>query len=77
VTWVQDAVGPLRLPHVLEAIGRIAACYGLTVSNVFHAATATCIPTSRSTDACRPQARVEQASGEIMAACIAAAVRSR
>src|SRR5881296_2425336 len=35
---VQDAVVPRSsLPDVLEAIGRIAAAYGLTVSNVFHA----------------------------------------
>src|SRR5207244_1414046 len=35
---VQDAVVPRSsLPDVLEAIGRIATSYGLTVSNVFHA----------------------------------------
>jgi FAD/FMN-containing dehydrogenase len=70
---VQDAVVPRSaLPHVLEAIGRIAAGYGLTVSNVFHAGDGNLHP-NISFDGRVPglKARVEQASGEIMAACIA------
>src|SRR6266436_1718755 len=71
---VQDAVVPRSaLPHVLEAIGRIAAGYGLTVSNVFHAGDGNLHP-NISFDGRIPglKARVEQASGEIMAVCIAA-----
>ncbi len=71
---VQDAVVPRSaLPHVLEAIGRIAAAYGLTVSNVFHAGDGNLHP-NISFDGRVPglRARVEQASGEIMAVCIAA-----
>src|SRR6267143_143899 len=71
---VQDAVVPRSaLPHVLEAIGRIAAGYGLTVSNVFHAGDGNLHP-NISFDGRVPglKARVEQASGEIMAVCIAA-----
>src|SRR6266404_2167685 len=70
---VQDAVVPRSsLPDVLEAIGRIAAAYGLTVSNVFHAGDGNLHP-NISFDGRVPglKARVEQASGEIMAACIA------
>src|SRR6266508_2938462 len=71
---VQDAVVPRSsLPDVLEAIGRIAAAYGLTVSNVFHAGDGNLHP-NISFDGRVPglRARVEQASGEIMAVCIAA-----
>src|SRR5882724_6158933 len=71
---VQDAVVPRSaLPHVLEAIGRIAAAYGLTVSNVFHAGDGNLHP-NISFDGRVPglKARVDQASGEIMAVCIAA-----
>src|SRR5467141_1683824 len=71
---VQDAVVPRSaLPDVLEAIARIAAGYGLTVSNVFHAGDGNLHP-NISFDGRIPglKARVEQASGEIMAVCIAA-----
>ncbi len=71
---VQDAVVPRSaLPDVLETIGRIAAGYGLTVSNVFHAGDGNLHP-NISFDGRVPglKARVEAASGEIMAACIAA-----
>jgi glycolate dehydrogenase FAD-linked subunit len=71
---VQDAVVPRSaLPDVLETIGRIAAEYGLTVSNVFHAGDGNLHP-NISFDARVPglKARVEAASAEIMEACIAA-----
>src|SRR5712691_9553886 len=71
---VQDAVVPRSsLPDVLEAIGRIAAAYELTVSNVFHAGDGNLHP-NISFDGRVPglKARVDQASGEIMAVCIAA-----
>src|SRR6266852_6115977 len=71
---VQDAVVPRSaLPHVLEAIARIAGGYGLTVSNVFHAGDGNLHP-NISFDGRIPglKARVEQASGEIMAVCIGA-----
>ena len=71
---VQDAVVPRSaLPDVLETIERIAAGYHLTVSNVFHAGDGNLHP-NISFDGRVPglTARVESASGEIMAACIAA-----
>src|SRR6267154_5076843 len=71
---VQDAVVPRSaLPDVLEAIARIAGGYGLTVSNVFHAGDGNLHP-NISFDGRVPglKARVDQASGEIMAVCIAA-----
>ena len=71
---VQDAVVPRSaLPDVLETIGRIAAEYRLTVSNVFHAGDGNLHP-NISFDGRVPglKARVDAASGEIMAACIAA-----
>ncbi len=71
---VQDAVVPRSaLPDVLEAIGRIAAAYGLTVSNVFHAGDGNLHP-NISFDGRLPglKARVEAASGEMMTVCIAA-----
>jgi glycolate oxidase subunit GlcD len=71
---VQDAVVPRSaLPDVLERIGQIAAQYGLTVSNVFHAGDGNLHP-NISFDGRVPglKARVDAASGEIMAACIAA-----
>src|SRR6266581_1717462 len=71
---VQDAVVPRStLPDVLEAIGRIAATYGLTISNVFHAGDGNLHP-NISFDGRIPglRERVDAASGEIMAACIAA-----
>src|SRR3989475_3236106 len=66
---VQDAVVPRSsLPDVLEAIGRIAAAYALTVSNVFHAGDGNLHP-NISFDGRVPglKARVDQASGQIMA----------
>ena len=71
---VQDAVVPrTALPDVLETIAGIAATYGLVVSNVFHAGDGNLHP-NISFDATdnAMRARVETASGEIMAACIAA-----
>jgi len=70
---VQDAVVPRStLPGVLEAIGEIAARYGLRVSNVFHAGDGNLHP-NISFDSRIPglTERVEAASAEIMAACIA------
>ncbi len=70
---VQDAVVPRSaLPDVLERIGEIAARYGLRVSNVFHAGDGNLHP-NISFDSRIPglTERVEAASGEIMAACIA------
>jgi glycolate oxidase subunit GlcD len=70
---VQDAVVPRSsLPDVLETISGIAARYGLTVSNVFHAGDGNLHP-NISFDSGVPglKDRVDQASGEIMAACIA------
>ena len=70
---VQDAVVPRStLPQVLETIAGIAQHYGLVVSNVFHAGDGNLHP-NISFDATNPElkARVEAASGEIMAACIA------
>src|SRR6266542_5528771 len=71
---VQDAVVPRSaLPDVLERIGLIAAAYGLTVSNVFHAGDGNLHP-NISFDGRVPglKARVEAASGEMMSVCIAA-----
>jgi FAD/FMN-containing dehydrogenase len=71
---VQDAVVPRSaLPDVLEVIGQIAARYGLTVSNVFHAGDGNLHP-NISFDGRIPglKTRVDAASTEIMAACIAA-----
>jgi glycolate oxidase subunit GlcD len=70
---VQDAVVPRSsLPDVLEKIGEIAGRYRLTVSNVFHAGDGNLHP-NISFDGRVPglRERVEAASGEIMAACIA------
>jgi glycolate oxidase subunit GlcD len=71
---VQDAVVPRSaLPDVLERIAAIAARHNLVVSNVFHAGDGNLHP-NISFDATDEavRARVEIASGEIMAACIAA-----
>src|SRR6266536_5960813 len=71
---VQDAVVPRStLPDVLETIARIAAAYELTVSNVFHAGDGNLHP-NISFDGRTPglRERVEAASAEIMATCIAA-----
>jgi FAD/FMN-containing dehydrogenase len=71
---VQDAVVPRSaLPEVLETIGRIAAHYGLVVSNVFHAGDGNLHPNiSFDGSDLAQRARVEQASAEIMEACIGA-----
>ena len=71
---VQDAVVPRSaLPDVLDAIGRIAKTHGLTVSNVFHAGDGNLHP-NISFDGRVPglKARVDAASAEMMAVCIAA-----
>jgi glycolate oxidase subunit GlcD len=71
---VQDAVVPRStLPDVLETISAIATRYRLVVSNVFHAGDGNLHPNISfdATDA-GLKARVETASAEIMAACIAA-----
>jgi glycolate oxidase subunit GlcD len=71
---VQDAVVPRStLPDVLERISAIAQRYHLVVSNVFHAGDGNLHPNISfdATDAAL-KARVETASAEIMAACIAA-----
>jgi glycolate oxidase subunit GlcD len=69
---VQDAVIPRsRLPEVLDEIYSIAARYGLTVANVFHAGDGNLHPNisfdGRDPDQVR---RVEQASKEIMQLCV-------
>jgi glycolate oxidase subunit GlcD len=71
---VQDAVVPRSaLPDVLETIAAIAARHRLVVSNVFHAGDGNLHPNISfdATDA-DLRARVEEASSEIMAACIGA-----
>jgi glycolate oxidase subunit GlcD len=71
---VQDAVVPRStLPDVLERISAIADRHRLVVSNVFHAGDGNLHP-NISFDATDPElkSRVETASAEIMAACIAA-----
>ena len=71
---VQDAVVPRStLPDVLEAIAAIAQRHRLVVSNVFHAGDGNLHPNISfdATDRALA-ARVEIASAEIMAACIAA-----
>jgi FAD/FMN-containing dehydrogenase len=70
---VQDAVVPRSaLPDVLETIAGIAARHRLVVSNVFHAGDGNLHP-NISFDATDEgmRARVEEASAEIMGACIA------
>ena len=70
---VQDAVVPrTALPDVLETIAAIAERYQLRVSNVFHAGDGNLHP-NISFDATIPglRERVEQASAEMMQACIA------
>lgn len=71
---VQDAVVPrTALPDVLDAIAEIAARHRVRVSNVFHAGDGNLHPNLSfdATDA-EQLSRVEAASGEIMAACVAA-----
>ncbi|OLC06647.1 MAG: FAD-binding oxidoreductase [Gemmatimonadetes bacterium 13_1_40CM_70_11] len=71
---VQDAVVPRSaLPEVLETIGRIAAQHRLVVSNVFHAGDGNLHPNiSFDGSDTAQRTHVEQASAEIMGACIAA-----
>jgi glycolate oxidase subunit GlcD len=71
---VQDAVVPRsRLPEVLRDVYAIAARYGLRLSNSFHAGDGNLHPTivydRRDADLVH---RVEQASKEMMTACVAA-----
>jgi len=71
---VQDATVPrTRLPEVLKRIGEIAEQYELQVANVFHAGDGNLHPNlvydRRDPDETN---RVEAASREIMAACVAA-----
>ncbi len=71
---VQDAVVPRSaLPDVLERISEIGRRYDLVISNVFHAGDGNLHPNISfdATDA-PLKARVERASQEIMALCIAA-----
>ncbi|OYV68557.1 MAG: FAD-binding oxidoreductase, partial [Gemmatimonadetes bacterium 21-71-4] len=71
---VQDAVVPrTALPDVLEAIAAIGERYRLRVTNVFHAGDGNLHP-NLSFDASDPEqlARVHDASGEIIRACVAA-----
>ncbi len=70
---VQDATVPrTRLPEVLARIGEIAQRYDLQVANVFHAGDGNLHPNlvydRRDPEEAR---RVEEASMEIMAACVA------
>lgn len=71
---VQDAVVPrTALPDVLDRVGEIAARYGVTVSNVFHAGDGNLHPNiSFDGRNAGEVERVEQASGAIMEACVAA-----
>ena len=71
---VQDAVVPRStLPDILDRIGEIRDRHGLSISNVFHAGDGNLHP-NISFDRRDPglAARVKEASGEIMAACVAA-----
>jgi glycolate oxidase subunit GlcD len=71
---VQDAVVPRSaLPAVLETIAGIGARHRLTVSNVFHAGDGNLHPNiTFDRNNADERHRVEQASAEIMEACIAA-----
>jgi len=69
---VQDAVVPrTALPDVLERMSAIAAKYGVTVSNVFHAGDGNLHP-NMSFDARHPgeMERVQRASAEMMQVCV-------
>lgn len=71
---VQDAVVPRSvLPDILDRIGEIRDRYRLQISNVFHAGDGNLHP-NISFDRRDPEltARVQAASSEIMAACVAA-----
>ncbi len=70
---VQDAVVPrTALPDILEHISDVARRYQLVITNVFHAGDGNLHP-SIAFDSRDPDltARVQQASAEIMAACLA------
>ena len=71
---VQDAVVPRSaLPDILDRINAIRDRYGLVISNVFHAGDGNLHPNiSFDRRDLALTARVQQASGEIMAACIEA-----
>ena len=71
---VQDAVVPrTSLPQVLEAISNIAAEYGLTVSNVFHAGDGNLHPNINFDKRDPGQLdRVEHACAAMMETCVAA-----
>lgn len=71
---VQDAVVPrTALPDILDRVGEIAAQYGVTVSNVFHAGDGNLHPNiSFDGHDAAEVARVERASAAIMEACVAA-----
>jgi glycolate oxidase subunit GlcD len=71
---VQDATVPrTRLPEVLGGIGEIGRRYGLEIANVFHAGDGNLHP-NIGFDRKNPDevVRVEKASKEIMALCVAA-----
>ncbi|MGB7212571.1 MAG: FAD-linked oxidase C-terminal domain-containing protein [Gemmatimonadales bacterium] len=71
---VQDAVVPRSaLPEILDVIAEIGHRYGLSISNVFHAGDGNLHPNISfdRRDAALAE-RVHRASGEIVAACIAA-----
>ena len=71
---VQDAVVPRSaLPDVLDRVGAIGARHDLLVSNVFHAGDGNLHPNISFDRRDAPlAARVHQASGEMMEACVAA-----
>jgi FAD/FMN-containing dehydrogenase len=71
---VQDAVVPRSaLPDVLDAISEIAARYGVTVGNVFHAGDGNLHP-NITFDRHDPEqrGRVQRAAADMMRVCIAA-----
>ncbi len=72
--FVQDGVIPrTRLPEVLERIERLAADYGLTVANVFHAGDGNLHPLVCYDGAIPGQAeRAEELSGLILDVCLEA-----
>ncbi len=71
---VQDATVPRsRLPEVLRRISEIADRYGITVANVFHAGDGNLHPNILfDRDDPEESTRVEEASREIMLACVQA-----
>jgi FAD/FMN-containing dehydrogenase len=71
---IQDAVVPRSaLPDILEHVDQIAEKYSLSICNVFHAGDGNLHPNINLDSSDPDQAqRVENASAEIMQACIAA-----